>query len=147
MAEILRYCDPNAAAAGDGTTNALSGGNCAYVSLNAWEAATQQDLTDAGGDTARVVCSSDDAGSTHVADTTGVTIDGWTTGASNYITIEAASSHGGKWNDNVYRLSLSNSTAISISEDFIRFIGIQLAVLNINSTGQNPFSIILIVSL
>ena len=126
MAEILRYVDPNAAAGGDGTTNALSGANCAYVSQNVWEAATQQDLTDGGGDTARVVCSSDDAGSTHAADTTAVAIDGWTTGASNYITIEAASSHGGKWNDNIYRLNTSSATS-TIYESYVRIIGIQFS--------------------
>lgn len=130
MAEILRYVDPNAAAGGNGTTNGLTGANCAYVSLAAWEASTQQDLTDAGGDTARVVCSSDDAGSTHAADTTACTIDGWTTSATCYITIEAASSHGGKWNDNIYRLTITSSSGITlcvgISESFVDIKGIQI---------------------
>ena len=120
MAEILRYCDPNAAAGGNGTTNALSGGNCAYVSLNAWEAATQQDLV-TGSNTARVVCSSDDAGSTHAADTTSVSIDGWTTNATCHIAIEAASSHGGKWNNSIYRL---NSNYFQIVEGNVRVSGL-----------------------
>ena len=151
MAEILRYVDPNAAAAGDGTTNALSGGNCAYVSLNAWEAATQQDLTDAGGDTARVVCSSDDAGATHAADTTACAIDGWTTGASNYITIKAASSHGGKRNATIYRLETTTAwvNALEIKEDYVRCDGLQLKcsgantqnALHINAAGGATSSI------
>jgi hypothetical protein len=45
----------------------------------------------------------------HLADTTAVTITGWTTDATRYIQIEAASSHGGKWNDNIYRLITSTS--------------------------------------
>jgi len=127
MAEILRYVDPNADAGGDGTTNGLTGANCAYVSLNAWEAATQQDLTDGGGDTARVVCSSDDAGSTHAADTTAVTIDGWTTSATCYITIEAASSHGGKWDDTIYRITGQNyNDTIKIIERYVNLSGLQI---------------------
>ena len=126
MAEILRFCDPNAEAGGDGTTNGLTGATCAYVSLNAWEAATQQDLTDGGGDTARVVCSSDDAGSTHLADTTACVIDGWTTDATRYIQIEAASSHGGKWNSSIYRLEVSGATALGVGEDYVRCTGLQI---------------------
>jgi hypothetical protein len=126
MAEILRYVDPNSSG-GNGTTNALSGANAAYASLYAWNAAEAQDLTDAGGDTARVVCSSDDAGSTHAADTTAVVIDGWTTSATCYITIEAASSHGGKWNDNIYRIQCAPAVdVIHILEQYVRVIGLQV---------------------
>jgi len=133
MAEILRYVDPNSTAGGDGTTNALTGASHAYVSLNAWEAATQQDLTDGGGDTARVVCSSDDAGSTHAADTTAVVIDGWTDNATCFITIESASSHGGLWNDSIYRLApvIANAgSAIKNLEHYTRVIGLQVSTAN-----------------
>jgi hypothetical protein len=150
MAEILRFCDPNAAAAGNGTTNALSGGNCAYQSLNAWEAAQQQDLTDAGGDTARVVCSSDDAGSTHLADTTAVSIDGWTTSATCYITIEAASSHGGKWNNNIYRMDGGTNppgSLLIIGEDDVIIIGIQVsATIADLTTGSSTRTLVYYIS-
>jgi hypothetical protein len=127
MAEILRYVDPNALTGGDGTTNGLTGATRAYSSLSSWEAAQQQDLTDGGGDTARVVCSSDDAGSTHAEDTTLFAIDGWTTGVSNYITIEAASPHLSVWDDTIYRLWCNGGggTAISVYENYTRIIGIQ----------------------
>ena len=136
MAEILRYVDPNAAAGGDGTTNGLSGGTCAYVSLNAWEAATQQDLTDGGGDTARVVCSSDDAGSTHAADGAVCEINGWTSSATCNIQIESASSHGGKWNDAIYRRSIANNHALIIYEDYVNVIGLQISKSSSNSGVQ-----------
>ena len=136
MAEILRFVDPNSSAGGDGTTNALTGAARAYVSLNAWEAATQQDLTDGGGDTARVVCSSDDAGSTHLADTTAVTIDGWTTDATRYIQIEAASSHGGKWNDSIYRLIIANSAGLNCIERYTRVYGLQVNVTAVDALYQ-----------
>ena len=121
-----RYVDPNAAAGGDGTTNGLSGGTCAYVSLNVWEAARQADLP-TGDIIEKVICSSDDAGSTHLADTTAVTIDGWTTDATRYIQIEAASSHGGKWDATIYRMECVDvGNCIYNKEDFVRFLGLQL---------------------
>jgi hypothetical protein len=121
-----RYVDPNAAAGGTGTTNALSGANCAYVSLAVWEAARQADLTSSDV-IERCVCSSDDAGSTHAADTTVFDIDGWTTDATRYIQIEAASSHGGKWNDSIYRLAVaSGSHAFSCTEEYLRIYGLQI---------------------
>lgn len=126
----VRYVDPNAAAGGDGTTNALTGEHCAYTSLAAWEAARQNDLVTADV-IEKVICSSDDEGSTHVADTTGCTIDGWTTGEDNYIVIEAASSHGGKWNDGIYRMTITNGECLLIKTAYTKVSGIQMAV----STG------------
>lgn len=121
---VIRYVDPNSSG-GDGTTNALSGATAAYASLSAWEAARQRNLVTAD-EIERVICSSDDAGSTHAADTTAVTLDGWTTDATRYIQIEAASSHGGKWNTAKYRLQISNAIAVNIYEDYIRINGVQI---------------------
>ena len=56
-----------------------------YSSLNALEAAQQQDLTDGGGDTYTATCQA----TTDVDDTTTVDFDGWTTDATNFITITA----------------------------------------------------------
>ena len=126
MAEILRFVDPASSAGGDGTVQTLTGATRAYVSLSAWEAATQQDLTAGGGNTARVVCSSNlDAGS-GAADTTLVLVDGWTTSATCYITIEANSSHGGKWNANIYRLECTAGNIIRTPESFVNIYGIQI---------------------
>lgn len=54
MAFIYRYVDVNADAGGDGTTDALTGANCAYQSLSAWEAAEQGTI--ASGDKHIVYC-------------------------------------------------------------------------------------------
>ena len=77
-AQIIRYVDPDAAGGGTGLdwTNA-------YTSLDAWEAAEQQDLTDGAGDIMTVYCRS--SGGTD--DTTACTILGWTTSATSYIEI------------------------------------------------------------
>ena len=126
----VRYVDPNAASGGTGITNSLTGTDRAYSSLNAWEAARQADLP-AGDIIEKVICSSDDAGSTHLADTTPVTIDGWTTDATRYIQIEAASSHGGKWNPNIYRLEVvqsANDQNFRIQENYVRILGLQVKI-------------------
>lgn len=83
-ATVQRYVNTNSSG-GDGTTNGTSGSISAYPSLSAWEAAEQTDLV-ADGDSHVVTC--DNAGGD---DSTAFTIDGWTTGASNPITIEANS--------------------------------------------------------
>lgn len=149
----IRYVDPNAEVGGDGTTNALTGANCAYKSLAIWEAARQADLV-SGDIIEKVICSSDDAGSTHAADTTGCTIDGWTTDATRYIQIEAASSHGGKWDDTIYRCSIAKDAGgnpFDIQELFVRIHGIQMIryghwggrqFVNVGNIGSNCLIVI-----
>lgn len=130
MATYTRYVDPNSTTGGDGTVQTLTGSTRAYLTLNAWEAAQQ--AAHGATDTDIVICSSNlDAGSGN-ADTTSFVIDGWTdkTGG-NYIGIQANSSHGGKWNDNIYRHVYDYNgdnaeTGFSISEDYVRLKGIQL---------------------
>lgn len=125
--EAIRYVDPNAASGGNGTEQTLSGGTCAYQSINAWEAARQRDLT-SGDEIETAICSSNlDAGGGSV-DAVVVNISGWTTSSTDYIQIKANSSHGGKWNDNIYRnVSTDGSNAnIRITEENVRVIGIQI---------------------
>ncbi|MDQ1284565.1 MAG: hypothetical protein QG620_913, partial [Patescibacteria group bacterium] len=73
------------------------------------------------------------------ADTTAVTIDGWTTAPTNYIkaytpnntTTEANNSqrHSGKWDDGKWRLEItSNSNSINIVSSYVQIEGIQLTV-------------------
>ena len=85
MAAIQRYVN-TASSGGNGTTNDTSGANAAYASLSSWEANEQTDLV-AAGNTHTVDC----CGS--AADTTAVAINGWTTGASNTITIRGNREH------------------------------------------------------
>ena len=99
----IRYVDVDADAGGNGTTNALTGANCAYKSLSIWEAARQTDLV-TGDIIEQCICESN--GGSHTADTTAAVIDGWTTDATRYIDIKtsAAGRHDGKWNTGKYRI-------------------------------------------
>jgi len=120
VAVITRYVN-TASSGGDGTTNATSGAQAAYASLNAWEAAENTDLVTATN-THIVICE----GST--ADGTAVTIDGWTTNATYYITIrtDAAGRHTGTWSTSKYRLSMNGVTALTVNEAYTRCEGLQI---------------------
>jgi len=127
MAEVIRYID-TASSGGDGTTQGHSGSTAAYASMSAWEAAEQTDLvTDT--DYHRVLC----AGG---IDGTDMTIVGWTTGASNYISIEGdPTAPDGDGKNDTYKSSTSyymkeftatTGQGIAVNEDFVHFDGIQL---------------------
>lgn len=120
MATITRYVNTASTAGGDGTTNATTGANRAYASMNEWETNEQTDLvTDA--DIHVVYCTGT------AADTTAVDIDGWTTGASNDITINGELD-GPAWNTSLYRLSLAlqYQGPLTIREDFITANNLQI---------------------
>lgn len=133
MAEVLRFVNTASTAGGDGTTNATTGANRAYASLNEWEAAEQTNLVTAG-DTHRVVCEGT------AADTTRTDVSGWTTGASNFITIEtdpnaAAGRHNGKFSTSHYRIDTTATEALAIRDLFVRVFGLQL-----RTTGTSGWS-------
>ena len=135
--EVIRYVDPNSTG-GNGTTNELSGPNAAYSSLYDWDDAEATDITSLDV-VHRVICSSNQDAGGGSANTTAVTLDSWTTDDTRYIQIESASSHGGKWNDNIFRISYtsaSNGAAVDIrlSTRHIKFVGIQIEV---NPTSTN----------
>jgi len=119
------FVDPNSSAGGDGTTDALSGANRAFVSLNAWEAASQADLTGTGVHT--VTCKAN--GATKV-DATAVTITGWTTTSSDYIHVEvdAAYRHAGLYTTGKYHLQVAVNfgTVLTINEAYTRLTGLQV---------------------
>jgi len=78
--------------------------------------------------------------STGAADTTAVSIDGWTTSATNYIKVwtdpTEAYRHQGKWDTTKYRLETVDQSAIHISEDFVKIDGLQVKV-----TSSSAYSV------
>ncbi|NIO61946.1 MAG: hypothetical protein GTO35_04930, partial [Gammaproteobacteria bacterium] len=87
------------------------------------------------------------------ADTTSVNIDGWTTGANNYIKIYtpylssevgASQRHNGKWDNGKYRLEVTSDTssAISDSANYIRIEGLQVSMtVNANANDVIYFGV------
>ena len=128
---ITRYVNPDSTAGGDGTTNATAGANRAYVSLQAWETATHQNLV-AADSIAEVFCET-----SGTADTTAVTIAGWTTDATRYIHIKTSPGHRhvGVWNDAKYKLSVTNAIVISPEEDYVIVEGLQLEHTHSSAAG------------
>jgi hypothetical protein len=109
MAVVTRFVNTaSATAGGNGTTNALTGANRAYKSLDEWEAAESTDLVTAG-DSHIVICGGgvDDAG------TSGVSIDSWVTSATYDLTIKCTTDkHDGRSRDvsgSGYQLTASST--------------------------------------
>lgn len=129
-----RYVDVDAEVGGDGTTNGLTGGTCAYKSLSIWEAARDADLTTGDGASnyvvERAICGS--AHANHTADTTAVSIKGWTTSANSYIDIltDASNRAGTSWNTSKYRLEVTDAIALQLIEDYVRVDGLQIATVS-----------------
>ncbi len=94
----------------------------AYTSLINWEAGRQADLVT--GDLIEIAeCYS-------MQDTTAVVINGWTTGAINYIKIytPTAERHNGTYQTSKYYLNVSEAIAIAVQEDYVRVDGLQCQV-------------------
>lgn len=116
--EVVHIIDPDAGTGYD------------YDSLYDWEAGEQGDLTGARDEIAVAKCRC--TGGT--ADTTAVTIDGWTTSATQYIKIwtDPAESyrHNGTWQTgNKYRID--NSAAVSTiynRENYVWIFGLQIGL-------------------
>lgn len=121
MALIIRFVNTASTAGGDGTTNATTGVNRAYASLSEWEAAEETDLV-AAGDIAEVKCSG-------AQDSTAVTIDGWVTGASNYILINAPDDKplDGVFDPLKYFIDIgtTGNPLINCNDEFVRFKDLQ----------------------
>lgn len=134
MATFTRYVNPDSTAGGNGTTNATTGANRAYVSMSAWEAAEQASIA-SGSDIAECICETNGT-----ADTTNVVIAGWTGTRSltSYIDIKTSAGHrhAGVYNTAKYRIELSASVlCINNQTSYTRFTGLQ------TSTGStNPLA-------
>ena len=100
-----------------------SGGD--YTSLSAWEAAQQGDLTGVRDEIARAVYYA-------LADTMALTIDGWTTSATQYITTECdpTGRHAGAWDGDKYNIR----GLVTVNETYTRIDGIQVEQ---PTTGSN----------
>jgi hypothetical protein len=79
------------------------------------------------------------------ADTAAVDVNGWTTGANNFIRIftpmdetEVGTNqrHEGVWDDNKYRLTVTNDRGIDVNEENVRVDGLQLKSLGTNGGEQ-----------
>lgn len=119
-AVITRYVN-TASSGGDGTTNATAGANAAYASLFAWEAAEETNLVSAT-DTHVVHCEGT------AADTATVSVSGWTTSETYFITIQvdADKRHDGKWDETAYRLDFTDAaTPVNFNED-VKVVGLQI---------------------
>ena len=127
MALIERYVDTGSAAGGDGTTAATSSGDNthAYQSLNAWEAAEQTDL-DTANNTHTVHCNRTNAGG---IDQLECTVNGWTTSATDFITITADDFPAdGIYDATLYLLENNDdsASALGILEDYVRIVNLQV---------------------
>ncbi|HDZ85955.1 MAG TPA: hypothetical protein ENH35_05430, partial [Candidatus Moranbacteria bacterium] len=104
-----------------------------YNSLFAWEADKQEDLV-----ASNKIAVAKITGSWTSADTTTVTIDGWTTGPDNYIRIytDTSARHNGSWDTSAYRLETNNNDGIRVNEDFVRIDGLQIKLISVNDDGE-----------
>lgn len=119
-AEVIRYVDPDATGTGTGLdwTNA-------YTSLSAWNTGEATNLV-ADGDWHHVYCRA----SSGTADTTTMSINGWTTGSTHYILIEAADGDEAlkdEWDDTRYAKGATNETEITVTNDYVEIKGLQIS--------------------
>lgn len=105
-----------------------SGGD--YTSLAGWESAEQGDIA-----TSLII---NKAECYSFNDTLSVTIDGWTTSASYYIEVYAATGerHAGKWDGTKYNLTVANGSCIVVNEDYVRIHHLQLSVGSTSTGGK-----------
>ncbi len=114
-------------------------GGADYTSLNALEAAQNQDLTDGGGDTYTATCAS--TGGTPTADTTMVIFNGFITAAANYVEIKAAVGDEvvkTGWDTSKYRLEVSNPSlgSLTVADNYVRVINLQIRMSYVDDAGQ-----------
>lgn len=131
--EVIRYVDPSSAG-GNGTTNALSGANAAYVSLNTWQTAEVKNLVTAD-EFHRVICCTN--GSGNPAASAAFSITGWTTDATRYVSIESEKNHGGKYNTKTFRIEVTSGTPLDVSNNYVKVIGMQVTNTITGPSGES----------
>lgn len=133
-AEVIRYINTDSTSGGDGTTNATSGANRAYPTLNNWESNEQTNLV-TDGDWHHVYVSAPSG----TADTTTTGINGWTTDATHYIHIQAADGDQAVktgWDTSRYRLSKTDGKGIQVIDDHVIIDGLQIETIYTDTTGS-----------
>ena len=125
---ITRYVNTASTAGGNGTTNATTGANRAYATMNACVAALK--ATHADMVTNDVVLDVRASGAT--ADTVQVDISGFTGDATRYLMITGEASK--SWDTAKYRLTVAAASVFAgVPPSFTRLIGLQLR--NANGYG------------
>jgi hypothetical protein len=91
-----------------------------YTSMSAWEAGRQASLSEPE------ICSIEGDWSGG-ADTTAVTINGWTTTATNYIQVQTVGSarHSGALDMAAYRLAVTGASCMMVEEEYVHIDGLQ----------------------
>jgi len=106
-----------------------------YTTLTAWEAGEQRDLTNLGP----ALCEIAD----NINDVTAVTIDGWTTTATDYIRVYtlAANRHAGVYDASKYKLDVNTTGVSSLvnMESYTRIEGLQVA--QRHATGSQAIAV------
>jgi hypothetical protein len=133
----IRYVNPHSSG-GNGTTDALSGANAAYASLNAALTAERGDLV-AADVWLEIICATN--GNADTARIIEVAAN-WTTDATHYVHIKAAEGHraGTSWNTAKYRIdgAFAFVSAFSSSIPYLRVEGLQARNTS-TSAGSNGF--------
>lgn len=129
MAVVTRYVNTDSTPGGDGTTNNTTGSNRAYASLSEWESNEQTDLVSDGDSH---ICLVDGTGGN---DTTGVTLAGWTTSATNDVTIRATGDQrcDGLSRDKTaagYKLKATDEDALDIRIDHLTIDGFEIELVD-----------------
>ena len=125
------------------TVDSGSGASGNYASLNALEAAQEQDLTDGGGDTYTAICTTT---GDNAADTTLTQFAEWNTSAANYIDITAAAGDVAvkeELDATRYRLIVNDpvTASIQITEANVRVTNLQVSMSYSSDAGQHAIEI------
>lgn len=136
MALVQRFVNTGSTAGGDGTTNNLAGATRAYASMREWESNEQTNLVSAT-DQHQVDCAgtTSDEGTGSASSGNAVTITGWTTDNTYFVTIrgnpsDPAGRHEGVWSTSFYRLEVYETgvtSCLSNEETGTKIMGIQVS--------------------